>query len=209
MARITKGILGGFSGKVGTVIGSTWRGVDYMRSRPTKKRGNPSEAQLDQQQKFKLVQGFLNSFSPLLPIGFKTQDNLTAHNSALSYNLKNGIGGGSPNFTLQFNQLLVSRGSLPNATGIAAVKTGNDIKFTWTDNSGNGTAQPTDSTLLVVYCPSMGESIYSLGTSQRVDASESVDCSRFAGKQVETYIGFVSVDGKIAANSMYAASINL
>jgi hypothetical protein len=26
MARISKGILGGFSGKVGTVVGANWRG---------------------------------------------------------------------------------------------------------------------------------------------------------------------------------------
>ena len=32
MGTIKKGILGGFSGKVGTVIGAAWKGIDYMRS---------------------------------------------------------------------------------------------------------------------------------------------------------------------------------
>ena len=33
MGTISKGILGGFSGKVGTVIGGNWKGIDYMRSK--------------------------------------------------------------------------------------------------------------------------------------------------------------------------------
>ena len=33
MGTINKGILGGFSGKVGNVVGGTWKGIDYMRSK--------------------------------------------------------------------------------------------------------------------------------------------------------------------------------
>ena len=32
MGTIKQGILGGFSGKVGTVVGSTWKSVHYMRA---------------------------------------------------------------------------------------------------------------------------------------------------------------------------------
>ena len=31
MGKIKQGILGGFKGKVGTVIGSSWNGISYMR----------------------------------------------------------------------------------------------------------------------------------------------------------------------------------
>jgi len=36
MGTYNKGILGAFYGKVGTVVGSTWRGKDVMRSLPRK-----------------------------------------------------------------------------------------------------------------------------------------------------------------------------
>ncbi|HJV78940.1 MAG TPA: hypothetical protein VJ602_11205 [Paludibacter sp.] len=39
MAIFSKGILGGFSGKVGNVIGSTWRGKDVLRNLPPNARG--------------------------------------------------------------------------------------------------------------------------------------------------------------------------
>jgi hypothetical protein len=30
MGKIKQGILGGFSGTVATVVGATWKGIDYM-----------------------------------------------------------------------------------------------------------------------------------------------------------------------------------
>ena len=49
MAIFSKGILGGFSGKVGNVIGSSWRGKDVLRSLPTKRNWVATQSQLDQQ----------------------------------------------------------------------------------------------------------------------------------------------------------------
>ena len=40
MGIIKKGILGGFSGKVGNVVGASWKGIDYIRSLPSTVR-NP------------------------------------------------------------------------------------------------------------------------------------------------------------------------
>ena len=34
MGTIKRGILGGFKNKVGSVIGSSWKGIDTMRSMP-------------------------------------------------------------------------------------------------------------------------------------------------------------------------------
>jgi hypothetical protein len=35
MEKIPKGILGGFSGKVGNVVGDNWKGIDSMRVKPS------------------------------------------------------------------------------------------------------------------------------------------------------------------------------
>jgi hypothetical protein len=34
MGKINQGILGGFSGKVGNVVGGSWKGIEYMRVIP-------------------------------------------------------------------------------------------------------------------------------------------------------------------------------
>lgn len=60
MGTFKKGILGGFSGTVGTVVGSTWRGMDVMRSRPKKSGSAPTPEQLLQREKFALAMRFQN-----------------------------------------------------------------------------------------------------------------------------------------------------
>ena len=43
MGTYNKGILGPFSGKVGTVVGASWRGKDVMRSLPKKTDRTPDD----------------------------------------------------------------------------------------------------------------------------------------------------------------------
>src|SRR5262245_8682047 len=116
MATISKGILGPFSGLVGTVIGGTWKGISYMRSKPSPSERSPSIAQLEQQAKFKLILRFLQSMTPLLTVSFKELAiQKSGFNSAFSYNIKNAVAGIYPAFEIDYPQVLVARGDLPNA----------------------------------------------------------------------------------------------
>lgn len=53
MAIIKKGILGGFSNKIGNVVGSTWKGIDVMRALPQNVANPNTEKQQRQRSKFK------------------------------------------------------------------------------------------------------------------------------------------------------------
>ena len=55
MGTIKQGILGGFSGKVGTVVGSSWKGISYMRGRAQSVRNPRTEGQMEQRSKFAQV----------------------------------------------------------------------------------------------------------------------------------------------------------
>jgi hypothetical protein len=211
MGRITKGILGGFSGTVGTVIGGTWKGIDYMRSRPNKKKSMSTVDQIAHQLKFALVMRFLQTMTGLVEITFKSAANrMTEFNAAFSYNLKNAVGGVAPDFTVDYSKVLVSRGNLPNAGAPTATAAGGGvIDFAWTDNSGTGSAVATDKTALAVYCPALDSTIYTSGTTTRADAGEKLDVTLFTGQTVETWIGFVSPDGAEAANSLFLGEMKV
>ena len=53
MGKIKQGILGGFRGKVGTVVGSYWNGIFYMKALPQNNRKGKSGGQKMQQGYFK------------------------------------------------------------------------------------------------------------------------------------------------------------
>ena len=55
MGTIKQGILGGFSGKVGTVVGSSWKGISYMRGQAQSVKNPRTAKQMAQRDKFSLA----------------------------------------------------------------------------------------------------------------------------------------------------------
>ena len=86
MGKIKQGILGGFKGKVGTVIGASWNGISYMRGIAQSMRNANTPAQQKQRAFFKEVMDLVGQFSdeqmaflvPSTPKGM-TRRNLLAH----------------------------------------------------------------------------------------------------------------------------------
>lgn len=211
MGTIQKGILGGFSGKVGAVVGGTWKGIDYMRSKSNRRNFTPSIRQLEKQAKFTLMMRFLQPMAALLKISFHDfAVKKTGINSAFSYNLLNAVTGVYPAFTIAYPQVLISRGDLPNVLAPAVTSgAGSILTFSWINNSGVAGASPTDVTIFVVYCPALLQSIYSVADAARVDLTGDFNLSSFAGKVVETYIGFFSADGRSVATSIYTGQVTV
>ena len=63
MGKIKQGILGGFKGTVGTVIGSSWNGIAYMKGKPQSVKNPRTDAQVQQRNFFKEVQGLVSQLS--------------------------------------------------------------------------------------------------------------------------------------------------
>jgi Family of unknown function (DUF6266) len=196
MGIISKGILGGFSGTVGNVVGRTF---------------SASQKQLEQHAKFSIATKFVAAMSGLFMISFRNfAIKMTGNNSALSYLLSNAITGTFPTYSIDYSNMLMSRGDLPNILNPTAVAiAGNDIKFNWTDNSGTGKAKATDKAMLVLYCPAVKQAIYTTGSALRSAGSETLNAAIFTGEQVETYIGFISEDGRFVANSIYTGPLTV
>ena len=63
MGKIKQGILGGFKGKVGTVIGSSWNGIAYMKGQPQSVKDAKSAAQIAQRDFFREVQDLVGQLT--------------------------------------------------------------------------------------------------------------------------------------------------
>jgi hypothetical protein len=212
MGKIAQGVLGGFSGKVGNIVGGTWKGIDYMRIKPANVSNPKTQGQLDQRSKFSTVLKFLQPLTDFLKVGFKLYAiKMTQFNSAMSYNLNNAITGTYPNFTIDYTKALVSRGSLVGAAGAAAASSSAGVvEFTWSDNTGSGNAQGTDKALLVVYNATKGYAVYDTAGASRATQSQNLAVpSDFSGDTVQAFIGFVSEDGKEIANSVHIGSVTV
>ena len=63
MGKIKQGILGGFKGKVGTVIGASWNGSAYMKGLPQSQKDPKTAAQLAQRNFFREVQDLVGQLT--------------------------------------------------------------------------------------------------------------------------------------------------
>lgn len=88
MATFKDGILGGFFGKVGPVVGLQLGDKLVMRALPRRTKPFTSK-ELENQRKFRLVQNYLSPFLDLLKIGFNNYYTKTGgFRAALSYTQK-------------------------------------------------------------------------------------------------------------------------
>ena len=204
MGLFEKGILGGFLGKIGTVIGSKWRGVDYMRSKPPSSRKNSSPAQLEQQAKFAVAIILTRNMASLFRITYKNYaKKMTQRNNALSHILKNCMIGAYPDYDIDYEKVLVSRGGLENALLPKAVSGPGSIKFTWIVNDGMNGAQKNDQSIVVAYCPERKQCIYKLYAGTREQGNATLDVPAFTNKEVVTWLAFISEDGLTISDSVF------
>ncbi|MDR2928498.1 MAG: DUF6266 family protein [Cytophagaceae bacterium] len=211
MGTIKKGILGGFSGKVGTVVGGSWKGISYMRSLPQSVKNPRTVGQVSQRSKFALTLNLLKPMTAFLRTGWKFYAHRQSpFNAATSYTLANAITGAYPDYSIDASKVLVSRGSLTPATNARVIPTQGFINLSWDDNSGTGSAKPTDKALVAVLNPVKGESITNDAGADRMTGTQAVPVpADWLGDSVEIYLGFVSEDGKEVSNSIHLGTLNM
>lgn len=212
MSTINQGILGGFSGKVGTVIGGNWNGINYMRGLPTSYTNPRTPAQLAQRAKFAAAIQFLRPLTPFLKIGFKNAAyRMSGFNAAMSYTLKNALTGTYPAYSIDYPKVMVSRGPLSGAQNPSVVSaiTGK-VDFSWDDNSSDVGAQADDLVLLVIYCPALQKAIAIIGSSTRISGSQSITVPEsFSGNEVQCYIGFHNTTQSVSSDSTFVATVTV
>ena len=212
MGVIKQGILGGVSGGVGTVIGGSWKGINYLRARPSSVANPNSEKQQNQRSKFATALGFLRPLTGLLAVSFRNYAvGMTGFNVAMSYNVKNAITGTYPDFAIDYPSALVSKGNLAGAFNPTInVIGGNTIAYGWTNNSDVENASADDLALLVVYFEENGKATYQFTAIKRSGiAANLVIPASYAGLAAQCWIAFQSPDGKEISNSLYVGELTM
>lgn len=205
MGTSKKGILGNFYGKVGTVIGSKWKGIKYMRSLPDPSSKPPTQKQVEQRQKFKQGAYFLQPLGPVIRTGFRTQqNNQTPVNSALSDLLTNAMEGTAPDFSINYGRLKVAKGNLTGARNATTSVNEDLIEFSWSDNSGEGDAMADDQVILVAVSDTAWP-LYSVGQFSRSSGSGSLTVPEgVSGSIFHCYLAFAGTGERTqVSNSIY------
>ena len=213
MGTFSKGILGGFSGKVGNVVGARWRGKDILRSLP--QRGNyvPSTSQIDQRERFKTVVAFLTPIKSVVSAYFgKPQGDKSAYNLATGYYIKEALLPGQiSGYIINYLKVLISKGDLRGlANATATPVAGQQVTLSWDDNSGQGNASATDELIVVAYCEALDlfEIAEQIATRDLTTVQLPLP-SYWVGQETQLWATFISADQKLAATSTYVGAVTI
>lgn len=151
MGKIKQGILGGFSGKVGTVVGGAWKGIDYMRSLATSVSNPKTSAQMAVRTNFSTIARIMSKANLLLKeSNWRQAKKQSAFNAGVRINYKNAVVDG----LIDMERLVFGEFSLSELTGLEAefVPDGTDLilNATWTNDANDETSFADDQVAVAI-----------------------------------------------------------
>ena len=212
MAFMHKGLMGGFTGRLGDKIGYIVNGVQYVRSAPKKRTGPITEGQIIQREKFSMMIKFMSPVAPFMNEVHKNKSrNKYYSNKLFSANHREAVMGDYPDLAIDYRRFQLTAGTL---SGPCRMHLSCDpdafLNFHWIDNSRDYTgAHPLDRLYLALYDEKEKRWELIVNTALREDIFVSIDMSNHRGNQVQVYAGFISVDKRNVSNSQWLGMIKI
>ena len=210
MGVLSEGINGPVTGTTGAVVSYMRFGQNITRSKgSTRKNRIETPARKLQREKIKVCNEFTQAFSGT---GFFNKSFPAYGHTGSGYNRVTGSIMNlaivtNPVVAIAWPKVLISKGPVaPVDSASALVDDEGNITFTWTDNSGDGTAKKNDRAILVAYFPESKQSVFSFAGAERKDGMAKLEMGSARGT-AQTWLGFLSADESNAANSVYTGEV--
>lgn len=203
MGVIKSGIQGGFSGKVGSHVGSFWKGIAVMRKMPDSVANPNTIGQQVQRSKFKAISSLASSLlvGIVKPLWDRQAVRMSGYNLFVKTNIKAVKDGG----IFDFPNLLMSKGRIPTVPITASIsELGTSVAFTWDGQELPAYASEDDS-LYIVILDDNGNLLAQYNSEEmRGYDSTTVFSDKIEGvNKVHCYVTFQSPDKKYQSDSVY------
>lgn len=209
MGIIKKGANGGFSGRAGSVIGSSWKDIDYIKGLPKKSNKPATQSQLEQQARFALAVKTLQPITSLLNEGFKGQKTgrATGYNLALQHLLNNAITGIYPDYVVDFKEMLISKGNLSKPASVTLSVDAGSLLITWTVLLSKYGAFADDEATVLIYNPAKEIYLPAEGAIREEGELQLALPVDFDGDTLHVFLFFTNRTGTKNSESIYAGQI--
>jgi len=202
MAVYVKGALGAFSGKVGNLIGSKWRSIDYMRSLPRPSKRSASKNQIEVRAKFAHAHEFLNPIRDFIKMSYPVRKG-SKHDAfdKLMSNLMSLIEGSYPNYSIRYKDVELSKGSMSPVRGNFKIEA-DGIKLVWKPRVSVGTAERNDLIHIILYQVKTND-YYLFQDSQRSDGLSIININEIPNKDFHAWTMASNAELSRFSNSTY------
>lgn len=209
MAKIDQGILGGYSGRVGSVVGYYRMGKWCVRAYQPTINDAKTAAQLQQRSVFKEMIQFASRNLEPMRLGLHAvarAKEMTECNYFISHNCKSfrHVDGG---VHIDYPALQFSQGDLPGARfSSLRVEEGMRVEVAFEPNRSSSRAKMDDRVYVYAYLPSLGHGILSAAATRRAKRLAFVLPDQWAGQEVHFYGFTIAEDGTASPTSYLGTS---
>ena len=196
-----------FTGSIGNLVFYRYRGKQCVRTKPVHKNKTVSPAQAINQKKFLKASEFVRSLAPLINTTIKPFKRMSASNFLVSHVMKNAIFGYYPDFKIDYSLIPVSEGILQRSLGAKVACNNGNLIFTWNNDIPLNNGSENDKVILVAYCEDLNQCIYSTNTTIRRTGIATLSAQPFKDREVNTWIAFMSENGKLTSKSTYTGPL--
>ena len=209
MATIKQGILGAFSGKVGSVVGSSWKGIPIMKSLPPSVSNPKTAGQVEQRSKMtNCVAAAKEILAEVIkPLNDRFVSRMSGYNAFVSRNISlfDSDGLAIP-ADLKISQ---SRNKAQLIDALAAGQGLKALRIDWTSDAGTGFALGSDKPFVVVYNRNTNK-WYGFAASSTRDADkadvEFPDGALTEDDVLDVYLAFLRDDGTVVFDTGYSST---
>lgn len=196
MGVIKRGILGGFSGSVGNVVGSSWKGIATMKAKPLSVANPNTAGQIAQRSKMTNIVAFVSTI--LTTIIKPLNDRFASSMSGFNLFTQRNISLFTDAVPANGAALELSKGGVAgfSALAVTADVSNDEVAFVYADNTGDGNALGTDVFFGVAWNHARGTMSSATGAT-RADLGEELVLpdGTLAGDTVSYAISFRRADG--------------
>lgn len=207
MGIIRRGILGGFSGKVANVVGSSWKGIAVMRALPLSVTNPRTVGQVEQRSAFSLVSKFASSILTtwVKPLWDRSAQSMSGYNAFIQQN----VDVVKSDEKLIISNLTMSKGKLGVTPVSATIASGSKvIDISWSSYSSGSYQMSTDKMYLLVF-DDENKLIYSTsGESERREEALMINnVETTSGKTYTIVSTFAREDGTIVGDASVLTAV--
>ncbi|WP_316832380.1 DUF6266 family protein [Pedobacter aquatilis] len=210
MAILNEGINGGFTGKVGSVIGYQLNGKWVIRGLPKFSQKNKIGTAKQQvcRKKFTLMQHFLAGVFYYIKTGFNLESKrrgISAHNAAKSFNMINAFNEAGE---IDYSKIILTYGVLEQPNVPKHYIDDSGLHFSWEINSTGGNGRTTDQVMVLAYNKTNKRADCIFSGNRRYIGKETLEIPNLTkGDTFHTWISFISDDRTSISISVYIGQI--
>ncbi len=198
---------GSFIGKIGTVVGCTWKGQHYVRRIPVR-TAPPSEKEMENRYIFNLVNQWLKPIQDFVRLGFRNYSpTVWGVNAASSVLHKTALNRDGMNSAIDPALVQLSSGELQLPEDLQLVREGTTLIFSWDPSSGPYKGAR-DRMILLAYDPENGCALQELSASLRYKGFHSLSVAGVPPGIYHVYVAFIGEDSG-QSDSGYVGSLEL